>query len=59
MKKSKVYSRSDRDQQTPVCPRCGENTTIDKRYISEGYFCACKSCDEDFYSFEVERDFER
>ena len=40
-----------------LCPKCYSKLDFDK--VSEGYFGACLSCDEDFYKIEVveERDY--
>lgn len=35
------------------CPRCGGNLTRARKNVSAGYFAACLSCDEDFYSIEL------
>ena len=34
-----------------VCPKCHKK--VDFKKVSEGYFCACLNCDEDFYEFEL------
>lgn len=34
------------------CPKCGEKLSY-KTPVSDGYFMACKKCDEDFYQFEL------
>jgi hypothetical protein len=34
------------------CPKCS-NQDLNFEEVSEGYFCACLECDEDFYKIEV------
>jgi hypothetical protein len=35
------------------CFRCNSRVSLNKKYISPGYFAVCFECDEDLLSFEV------
>jgi len=38
------------------CPKCGNVLSRKKGDVSQGYFAACLSCDEDFYRCETHSD---
>ena len=47
------HNKTSLDRSDYKCRHCGGEVTADDEFVSDGYFCACLECDEDFYRFEV------